>query len=108
MARIAGASAAIDVSDGLGRDLERMASAADLGIELEELPVAEGATEEEALGGGEEYELVLATASPELLEEAFRAAGLPAPIRIGRFTAARQRRLRGLPFEASGFRHDLA
>ena len=85
-----------------------MASAAGLGIELEELPVAEGATEEEALGGGEEYELVLATASPELLEDAFRAAGLPPPLRIGRFTAARQRRLRGLPFEASGFRHHLA
>jgi thiamine monophosphate kinase len=48
--------------------------------------VAEGATLEEALAGGEEYELVVATGSPDALLAAFRAAGLAAPLPLGRCT----------------------
>jgi thiamine-monophosphate kinase len=57
-ARVAGASAMIDVSDGLGIDLRRLAIASGVGVRLEEVPVAPGATMEQAMGGGDDYELV--------------------------------------------------
>ncbi len=64
-ARWAGASAMIDVSDGLLADLGHVADASEVGFRLDEVPVAVGATLDEALGGGEDYELVVATADPE-------------------------------------------
>ena len=59
VARRAGARAMIDVSDGLALDLHRLADASGVGFELDAVPVAEGATLDEALGGGEDYELVV-------------------------------------------------
>ena len=52
--------AAIDVSDGLAQDLGHVLRASGVGarIALERLPVARGATAAEALGGGEDYELL--------------------------------------------------
>ena len=38
--------------------------------------MADGATRDEALGGGEDYELLVATGAPDALVGAFRAAGL--------------------------------
>ena len=58
-ARQAGASAMIDVSDGFALDLHRLADASGVGFELSEIPVAQGATLDEAMGGGEDYELVI-------------------------------------------------
>ncbi len=51
-AAAAGAAAMIDISDGLGIDLWRLAAASGVGVELDDLPVAPGATRDEALGGG--------------------------------------------------------
>ncbi len=42
----------IDVSDGLALDLHRLADASGVGFVLDTVPVAEGATPDEALGGG--------------------------------------------------------
>jgi thiamine-monophosphate kinase len=56
-----GASALIDVSDGLNLDLSRLLLASGVGgqIATAAVPVSEGATIEEALAGGEDYELVV-------------------------------------------------
>ena len=105
-ARRAGATGMMDVSDGLGIDLHRMADASGVGIALDSVPVAEGATEEEALGGGEDFELVIATPAPDRLADAFAAAGLRPPIEIGRCTQdVRERTLRGRPFGRTGYEH---
>jgi thiamine-monophosphate kinase len=86
-ARLAGARAMVDVSDGLADDLGRLAQASGVGFRLEHVPVADGATEEDALGGGEDYELAMAVEDPVRLAQAFEARGLEAPITIGRCVA---------------------
>lgn len=85
-ARHHGATAAIDVSDGLLADVGHLARASGVGLELGGIPGAEGATPEEALHGGEEYELVIATPDPGRLVAAFGSARLREPIPIGRCT----------------------
>jgi thiamine-monophosphate kinase len=108
MARKAGATAAIDVSDGLSIDLHRLASASGVGFELDEVPVASAATRDEALGGGDDYELILATPDPEGLQRAFTGAGLRAPIVLGRCVAdPKVRLLGGSPLALSGWEHQL-
>jgi len=58
VARRAGATAMIDVSDGLLADVAQLTDQSGVGFELEEVPVAAGATGEEALAGGDDYVLV--------------------------------------------------
>ena len=57
-ARLAGATAMIDVSDGLAADAGHLADESGVGIALDAVPVAPDATLEDALGGGEDYELL--------------------------------------------------
>ena len=54
--------AMMDLSDGLGADLPRLARASKVGfdIELENLPLAAGATADNAISDGEDYELLFA------------------------------------------------
>ena len=84
-ARVIGAHAMIDVSDGLALDLHRLADASGVGFRLEDVPVAEGATLEEALGGGEDYELVITAgaSAADGMKASFAADGLREPVRIG-------------------------
>ena len=83
---MSGAHAMIDVSDGLALDLHRLADASEVGFALDEVPVAEGATLAEALGGGEDYELRRHHGPSRrrgVRVEVLPRPGLRTPIRIG-------------------------
>jgi thiamine-monophosphate kinase len=108
VARTAGATAAIDVSDGLLADSTHLAVASGVGLDLTigNEVVADGATRLEALNGGEDYELVLASSRPDELRAAFAAEGLRPPIELGRCTDRPGERLvDGAPIPDGGWRH---
>jgi thiamine-monophosphate kinase len=108
LSRGAGAHAMIDVSDGLALDLHRLADASGVGFELTGVPVADGATADEALGGGEDYELVIAVddAGHHAMAELFSDAGLRAPIPLGILTAdPSTRTIGGRPLARLGWQH---
>jgi thiamine-monophosphate kinase len=52
------ATACIDISDGLALDLHRLALASGVAAELDSIPLLKGATVEQALHDGEDYELL--------------------------------------------------
>ena len=52
-------SAMMDLSDGLGKDLPRLSAASGCGFHIGEVPATPGCTQEQALGDGEDYELLL-------------------------------------------------
>jgi thiamine-monophosphate kinase len=110
-ARRGGATAMIDVSDGLALDLHRLADASGVGFRLDDVPVADGATRAEALGGGEDYELLVVApdgADESEITSAFTEAGLTPPSRIGLIVAdAAERTLAGQELEPLGWRHRL-
>lgn len=106
VARRSGATAMMDLSDGLAVDLRRMADASAVGFALSSVPVAPTASAEEAVGGGEDYELLVATGDPDRLRAGMVAAGLPPPLPIGRLVADRSvRTLTGAPMPPGGWLH---
>ena len=107
-ARQAQAHAMIDLSDGLGLDLHRLADASHVGFELDHIPVADGATTDEAQSGGEDYELLIATDNAARLRLIFEDRSLRDPITIGRVVSdPLVRTLRGEPFGRRGWQHPL-
>jgi thiamine-monophosphate kinase len=97
----------IDVSDGLALDLTRMAGASGTAVELERVPVADGATRQQALGGGEDYELVFTAPADVDVAAAFAGAGLAVPIEIGRCREGPPGTvlLDGRRLDAAGYQH---
>jgi thiamine-monophosphate kinase len=67
-----GATSAIDISDGVAADASHLAAASrsKIILELDRLPVMQGATAQDAAGSGEEYELIV-TAPGTLDHRAF-------------------------------------
>ena len=103
-----GAVAAIDVSDGLMADAGHIAAASAAGIELdaERVPVHAGATIKDALSGGEEYELLLASRVPIADAEFRKLFGLDLTV-IGRVVEGPARvRLAGARRVAARRGHD--
>jgi thiamine-monophosphate kinase len=103
-ARLGGATAMLDLSDGLLMDLRRLAEASGVGVVVDDggVPVADGASLEDALGGGDDYELLFA--APAL--PAFPPTLTP-PVVIGRCTPdPAERRLGAGPLPEGGWEHD--
>ncbi len=115
---IAGTHAAIDVSDGLGRDLGHVAAASRVGIELDgdRLPIHPGvraaaehpevAIEDLVLGGGDDYALAVAIAPQRLghLDAALASVGLAARA-IGEVVAGSGVRCDGRDVTGAGWEH---
>jgi thiamine-monophosphate kinase len=103
-----GATAMIDVSDGLAQDLDHIATDSAVGVRLTAVPVADGATLGEALGGGEDYELVF-TAPPGVdVAGAFGSAGLRSPTAIGECVGdVAERTLEGRSLSITGWSHSF-
>jgi thiamine-monophosphate kinase len=97
------ATAAMDLSDGISLDLRRMALASGLAAEIGMPPRARGATAEQALHGGEDYELLF-TAPPERIPAQFD--GMPLT-RIGTMRKGPPGAvtLDGKPLPALGYDH---
>jgi thiamine-monophosphate kinase len=95
--------AMMDLSDGLGADLPRLAKASKLGfrIDVEKLPLARGAKIDNAISDGEDYELLFAISPRQRtrVERAWRKKFPKLPLtRIGRFT---QRSTKASPARAN-------
>lgn len=80
-------SAMMDLSDGLGTDLPRLAAASGCGFEVDEncLPCRPGFSPADAVSHGEDYELLLAL-SPEAVRKLATSAFATVLHNIGRFT----------------------
>ena len=107
-ARESHVSAMMDLSDGIGIDLHRLADASKVGFALSTIAVADGATRQEAISGGEDYELLITTSDPGKLRATFLERGLAEPISIGTIVSdSAIRTLEGQPFEKLGWQHQL-
>ena len=81
----------MDLSDGLGADLPRLAKASGVGFEVDEqaLPRARGCSIDEAINDGEDYELLFALSPNDaaFLQKKWRKKFPRLPLtRIGRLT----------------------
>jgi len=98
-------SAMMDLSDGVSTDLHRLLIASGVAADLDgTLPIFPGATEEDALHGGDDYELLFTTRPGTPVPVSL--AGLPLT-RIGTVTkgAPGSLRLRGKAIAALGWDH---
>jgi thiamine-monophosphate kinase len=98
-----GATASMDLSDGLSLDLHRLCLASGLQAELSAPPVFPGASLAQALHGGEDYELLF-TAPGARVPAAFQGIGLT-PIGIMQKGRAGAVRMDGRPLAPRGWDH---
>jgi thiamine-monophosphate kinase len=93
----AGSTAMIDISDGLSSDLGHICRQSGVGAVLDgaAIPLGAGASLDDALAGGDEYELCFTAPDADRVMEVFLAAGLVAPVRIGTVTSGGEIAVRG-------------
>jgi thiamine-monophosphate kinase len=94
--------AMMDLSDGLGADLPRLASASVVGFEVdsERLPLARGATIDNAISDGEDYELLFAISPRDRarLQKSWRRKFHNVPLtRIGQLQQTSNMKQQALP-----------
>jgi thiamine-monophosphate kinase len=98
------ATAAMDLSDGLSLDLHRLCLASGVAADIADPPKFTGASLEQALHGGEDYELLFTVRSGTPVPAAFD--GIPLT-RIGRIRAGAPGEIHhnGQPLSALGYDH---
>ena len=99
-----GATAAMDLSDGLSLDLHRLCAASGLRAQISEPPVYRGATLAQALHGGEDYELLFTAPARVRVPDEFEGLALT---RIGtmRKGLAGAVEMSGAPLPPLGYDH---
>jgi thiamine-monophosphate kinase len=97
-------TAAMDLSDGLSLDLHRLCLASKLAAAIETPPIYPGATLDQALHGGEDYELLFTVRPRTRLPAAFEDIALT---RIGTMRKGHPGavKLNGAPLAALGYDH---
>jgi thiamine-monophosphate kinase len=89
------ASACMDLSDGIALDLHRMCLASRVAAALDEVPIFKGATLEQTLHGGEDYELLFTAPRP-----------VKGALRVGTIVRGKPGvKYRGAPLEPIGYDH---
>jgi thiamine-monophosphate kinase len=98
------ASAAMDLSDGLSIDLQRMCVASGVSAEIDAPPLFRGATLDQGLHGGEDYERLFTVRPTVRIPESFAGVALT---RIGKIRRGipGQIRLAGEPLPIKGYDH---
>ncbi|MBI1356307.1 MAG: thiamine-phosphate kinase [Acidobacteria bacterium] len=106
--REAGVSAAIDLSDGLSSDLGRLAKASGLQavVDAGDVPLFPGASRQQALHGGEEYELLFTAPAGLALPERLAGSDIRpiGELRAGEGVVLREQG-RETPLAEAGFDH---